>query len=159
MHEAMAAALTRRRGDPTDPARRPCSRYQRTSTLAHDRTRLTQGLDGTEGRDGKPNEGTFRSHQVPLSDPAQHPEHLEQIECWLRSYRPEEPFDAQVDFNRARGPGAGGARCMGANPHANGGLLLRDLEMPDFRVYAVACRRQNLRHRRHARAGCFYATF
>ena len=88
--------------------------------------------------DGHQVEGTFRSHQVPLSDPATHPEHLQLLEDWLRSYRPEELFDDQGRAETgARGTGAPGERRMGANPHANGGILLRDLRMPDFRDYAV----------------------
>ena len=81
---------------------------------------------------------TFRSHQVPLSDPAVHPEHLKLLEDWLRSYRPEELFDAQGRFKPELAELAPkGTRRMGANPHANGGILLRDLRMPDFRDYAV----------------------
>ncbi len=97
-----------------------------------------KGWTGPKMIDGKPNEGTFRSHQVPLSDPAKNPEHLRQLESWLRSYRPEELFDEQ---GRLRPELAALAPCgerrMGANPNANGGMLLRDLKMPDFTHYAV----------------------
>jgi hypothetical protein len=80
----------------------------------------------------------FRAHQVPLSDPATHPEHLKLLEEWLRSYRPEELFDEQGRLKPELAELAPkGERRMGANPHANGGLLLRDLRMPDFRDYAV----------------------
>ena len=83
-------------------------------------------------------EGTFRAHQVPLSNPATHPEHLALLEDWLRSYRPDELFD---DHGRLKPELAelapAGERRMGANPHANGGILLRDLRMPDFCDYAV----------------------
>ena len=83
-------------------------------------------------------EGTFRAHQVPLSDPATHPEHLKLLEDWLRSYRPEELFDEQGRLKPELAELAPkGERRMGANPHANGGMLLRDLRMPDFRDYAV----------------------
>jgi xylulose-5-phosphate/fructose-6-phosphate phosphoketolase len=88
--------------------------------------------------DGQPAEGTFRSHQVPLANVAKDPQHLRQLEEWLRSYRPEELFDAdgrlRPELRRLRPEGE---RRMGANPHANGGLLLRDLELPDFRLYGV----------------------
>ena len=88
--------------------------------------------------DGLQVEGTFRSHQVPLSDPATNPEHLKLLEDWLRSYRPEELFDERGRLKPELAELAPkGERRMGANPHANGGLLLRDLRMPDFRDYAV----------------------
>jgi xylulose-5-phosphate/fructose-6-phosphate phosphoketolase len=97
-----------------------------------------KGWTGPKLIDGVPNEGTFRSHQVPLSDPATNPEHLAQLEVWLRSYRPEELFDSQGRLKpelAALAPT--GDRRMGANPHANGGRLLRDLRLPDFADYAV----------------------
>jgi xylulose-5-phosphate/fructose-6-phosphate phosphoketolase len=88
--------------------------------------------------DGLPVEGTWRSHQVPLSDVRHNPEHLRQLEEWLRSYRPEELFDERgclVDELAALAPA--GERRMSANPHANGGAVLRDLVLPDFRDYAI----------------------
>jgi len=97
-----------------------------------------KGWTGPKSIDGKANEGTFRSHQVPLSDPAKNPEHLRLLEHWLRSYRPEELFDRQgrlMPQLAALAPS--GERRMGANPNANGGMLLRDLRMPDFTDYAV----------------------
>jgi xylulose-5-phosphate/fructose-6-phosphate phosphoketolase len=98
-----------------------------------------KGWTGPKMVDGKPNEGTFRSHQVPLSiSDSSPPEHLQQLEDWMRSYRPQELFDAQGRLRpelAALAPT--GARRMGANPHANGGLLLRELKMPDFRDYAI----------------------
>ncbi|MGZ5077208.1 MAG: phosphoketolase family protein, partial [Methylobacter sp.] len=97
-----------------------------------------KGWTGPKYVDGLPVEGTFRSHQVPLSDPANHPEHLKQLEDWLRSYRPEERFDQQGRLKPELAELAPkGDRRMGANPHANGGMLLRDLRLPDFRDYAV----------------------
>jgi len=97
-----------------------------------------KGWTGPKQVDGKQIEDTFRSHQVPLSDPAHHPEHLKQLEAWLKSYRPEELFDEQGRLNPELAECAPkGERRMGKNPHANGGLLLRDLVMPDFRDYAV----------------------
>jgi xylulose-5-phosphate/fructose-6-phosphate phosphoketolase len=100
--------------------------------------RTPKGWTGPKEVDGLPAEGSFRSHQVPLANLAQNPEHLEQLERWMRSYRPEELFDgrgALVPEVAALAPQ--GERRMGANPHANGGLLLRELALPDFREYAV----------------------
>ena len=104
-----------------------------------------KGWTGPKLVDGKPIEGTFRAHQVPLSDPAIHPEHLELLEQWLQSYRPAELFDASGRLNAELADLAPrGLRRMGANPHANGGLLLRDLRMPDFRDYAVDVQKPGL---------------
>jgi xylulose-5-phosphate/fructose-6-phosphate phosphoketolase len=100
--------------------------------------RSPKGWTGPKTVDGLAAEGSFRSHQVPLADLAAHPEHLRQLETWMRSYEPEELFDAHGALRpelAALAPT--GERRMGANPHANGGLLLRDLEMPDFRAHAV----------------------
>jgi xylulose-5-phosphate/fructose-6-phosphate phosphoketolase len=100
--------------------------------------RSPKGWTGPKIVDGLPAEGTFRSHQVPLARVREDPEHLAQLEAWLRSYRPQELFDDQGTLRPelfALAP-AGGRR-MSANPHANGGVLLRDLELPDFRGYAV----------------------
>jgi len=85
-----------------------------------------------------PGEGSYRSHQVPLADVHERADRLAELEAWLRSYRPEELFDEEgrlVPELRELAPR--GDRRMGANPHANGGLLLRDLRLPDFRDYAV----------------------
>jgi xylulose-5-phosphate/fructose-6-phosphate phosphoketolase len=101
--------------------------------------RTPKGWTGPREVDGKPTEGTWRSHQVPLSELASKPEHLAQLEKWLKSYRPEELFDANGTLRpelAALAPA--GERRMGANPHTNGGVLLRDLRLPDFRKYAVA---------------------
>ncbi len=98
-----------------------------------------KGWTGPKVVDGLPVEGTFRAHQVPLDDPRSKPEHLAQLEKWLRSYRPEELFDTGGRLKpelAALAPK--GARRMGKNPHANGGLLLQDLVLPDFKKYAVA---------------------
>jgi xylulose-5-phosphate/fructose-6-phosphate phosphoketolase len=98
-----------------------------------------KGWTGPKVVDGQQIEGTFRSHQVPLADPKHNPEHLRILDQWLRSYRPEQLFDGEGRFRRelaAETPR--GERRMGANPHANGGILLRDLVLPDFRGYAVA---------------------
>jgi xylulose-5-phosphate/fructose-6-phosphate phosphoketolase len=100
--------------------------------------RTLKGWTGPKVVDGKPMEGTFRSHQVPLTDLASKPEHLAQLEQWMRSYRPEELFDELGTLKAELAALAPtGDRRMGSNPHANGGRLLRDLDMPDFRDYAV----------------------
>ena len=97
-----------------------------------------KGWTGPKAVDGQKIEGTFRAHQVPISDPAGHPGHLELLEAWLKSYRPDELFDAQGRLMPELASLAPqGTRRMGANPHANGGALLRDLRMPDFREYAI----------------------
>ena len=97
--------------------------------------RSPKGWTGPKLVDGQPNEGTFHCHQVPLSvGPNAPPQHLQQLEDWLRSYRPEELFDEQGRLRPELAELAPrGERRMGANPHANGGLLLRDLKLPDFR--------------------------
>jgi xylulose-5-phosphate/fructose-6-phosphate phosphoketolase len=100
--------------------------------------RSPKGWTGPREVDGKPVEGTWRAHQVPLANLAENPEHLRQLEAWLRSYRPEELFDANGTLlGELAALAPAGPQRMGANPHANGGLLLRDLVMPDFRAYAV----------------------
>jgi len=97
-----------------------------------------KGWTGPKQVDGEPCEGNFSSHQVPLH-PADHPGHLRLLEGWLRSYRPEELFDAQGRLMPALAALApSGTRRMGANPRANGGLLLKDLTLPDYRAYAAA---------------------
>ncbi|MEO8348502.1 MAG: phosphoketolase family protein, partial [Acidobacteriota bacterium] len=100
--------------------------------------RTPKGWTGPKEVDGKPTEGSFRSHQVPLADIAKKPEHLAQLEAWLKSYHAEELFDERGRLRpdlAALAPE--GERRMGANPHANGGIFLRDLRLPDFRDYAV----------------------
>ena len=100
--------------------------------------RSPKGWTGPKFVDGKPVEGTWRAHQVPVADLQKKPEHLKILEDWMRSYRPEELFDEQGKLIPELGdlPPKDNRR-MSANPHANGGLLLRDLVMPDFRRYAV----------------------
>ena len=100
--------------------------------------RSPKGWTGPKMVDGLKVEGTFRAHQVPLLVDAAHPEHLAQLESWMRSYKAEELFDGNgrlMPELAALAPK--GDRRMGANPHANGGLLLHDLRMPDFRDHAV----------------------
>jgi xylulose-5-phosphate/fructose-6-phosphate phosphoketolase len=100
--------------------------------------RSPKGWTGPKVVDGKPTEGSFRSHQVPIPD-MDHPGHVKMLEKWLKSYRPQELFDTTgrlIPGLSAMAPT--GERRMSANPHANGGLLLCDLRLPDFRDYAVA---------------------
>lgn len=101
-----------------------------------------KGWTGPKDVDGLKIEASWRSHQVPLGELASKPDHLELLEHWLKSYRPEELFDEHgtpVTALRALAPT--GDRRMGANPHANGGLLLKDLRLPDFRDYAFPVER------------------
>ena len=101
--------------------------------------RTPKGWTGPKIVDGKPSEGTFRSHQVPLANVSTNPEHLQQLEQWMRSYHPEQLFDSNGTLRPELAALAPvGNKRMGANPHADGGQLLRDLIMPDFRDYAVA---------------------
>ncbi len=153
MHQLMAATLdevvgeiaeiqrrAREAGDPSpsDP-HRPAPRERLRWPMIVLRT--PKGWTGPKEVDGLPAEGSFRSHQVPLADLAGNPEHLAQLERWLGSYRPEELFNGDGALRaelQALAPE--GERRMGSNPHANGGLLLRALELPDFRSYAVEVR-------------------
>lgn len=98
--------------------------------------RSPKGWTGIRTADGKQIEGTFRAHQVPVD--MSKPEHLALVEGWLKSYRPEELFDEKGGPRPVlREIAPRGDRRMGANPHANGGKLLRDLRLPDFREYGV----------------------
>jgi len=100
--------------------------------------RTPKGWTGPKEVDGLPGEGTFRAHQVPVTDIAKNPEHLKILEQWMKSYKPGELFDKNgrlIPELAELVPK--GERRMGANPHANGGILLRDLRVPDFRDYAV----------------------
>jgi xylulose-5-phosphate/fructose-6-phosphate phosphoketolase len=147
MHQAMAAALD----TVIEEIRRIQAEARASAGDAHQLAGSQQrprwpmivlispkGWTGPKMVDGKRNEGTFRAHQVPLTDPAKHPEHLRQLEEWLLSYRPAELFDKSGRLKPELAALAPlGERRMGANPNANGGLLLRDLRMPDFSDYAV----------------------
>jgi xylulose-5-phosphate/fructose-6-phosphate phosphoketolase len=97
-----------------------------------------KGWTGPKVVDGQQVEGTFRAHQVPLSNPAGNPKHLKLLEEWMKSYKPQELFDAagrlRSDLQELA---PNGDRRMSANPNANGGILLKDLRLPDFRDYAV----------------------
>ncbi|MEQ1440709.1 phosphoketolase family protein [Fontimonas sp. SYSU GA230001] len=140
MHQQMAATLDRVIADIRaiqDRARRHGSLERPTWPMIVLRT--PKGWTGPKAVDGHKTEGHWRSHQVPFADLQTQPARLQLLEDWLRSYRPEELFDADgapVAELLALNPV--GPRRMGANPQANGGLLLRDLRLPDFRDYAVA---------------------
>jgi xylulose-5-phosphate/fructose-6-phosphate phosphoketolase len=100
--------------------------------------RTPKGWTGPKIVDGKPVEDTWRAHQVPVTSFISHPDHVKILEEWLRSYRPEELFDGKGKLiPELTELAPSGERRMGANPRANGGLLLKDLVMPDFREYAV----------------------
>jgi xylulose-5-phosphate/fructose-6-phosphate phosphoketolase len=140
MHELMAAAVD----DAVEGIRSVQSRARSGAQTTRQPwpmivLRSPKGWTGPKVVDGLQIEGTFRSHQVPLLVDAEHPAHVEQLEAWLRSYKPDELFD---DTGRLRADLAAlapeGRQRMGANPHTNGGLLLRELSMPDFRAHAVA---------------------
>jgi xylulose-5-phosphate/fructose-6-phosphate phosphoketolase len=139
MHQAMAAAL--------DGAIERIGAIQRQARSdgfsARPRwpmivLRTPKGWTGPKEVDGKPVEGTHRSHQVPVANARTDPAHRKALEEWMKNYRPEELFDEQGRLRPELTELApAGPRRMGANPHANGGLLLQDLKMPDFRDYAV----------------------
>ncbi|WP_307796598.1 phosphoketolase family protein [Actinomadura barringtoniae] len=100
--------------------------------------RSPKGWTGPKEVEGLPVEGTWRAHQVPLAAVRENPAHLAQLEEWLRSYRPEELFDADGrPAGRLLALAPSGERRMSANPHANGGVLLRPLKLPDFTAYGV----------------------
>ncbi len=101
--------------------------------------RTPKGWTGPKNVDGHPVEGTWRAHQVPLGEVRSNPDHLSQLEAWMKSYRPEELFeeDGTLAAELAALPPKGHRR-MSANPHSNGGLLLEQLSMPSFRDYAVS---------------------
>jgi xylulose-5-phosphate/fructose-6-phosphate phosphoketolase len=139
MHQLMAGNL--------DSAIEEIKQIQRNARENNDATRprwpvivfnSPKGWTGPKEVDGLKNEGTFRSHQIPLLIDSEHPHHLKMLEDWMKSYKPEELFDKNGRFMPELAELAPkGERRMGANPHANGGLLLHDLDMPDFRDYAV----------------------
>ena len=117
--------------------------------------RTPKGWTGPAEVDGLPVEGTWRSHQVPLADVRTDAGHRGRSRQWMRSYRPEELFDGDGRLRpelAALAPA--GDRRMGANPHANGGLLLRDLHLPDFRGLRVGGQRTG-RPLASSRPGCW----
>jgi xylulose-5-phosphate/fructose-6-phosphate phosphoketolase len=139
MHQLMAATLQEVAGEIAEIQLRARSQGDTTRPRwPMIVLRTPKGWTGPKVVDGLPAEGTFRSHQVPLADLRSKPEHLAQLEAWMRSYEPEQLFDENGALRAELAELAPeGERRMGANPHANGGLLLRELEMPDFREHAV----------------------
>jgi xylulose-5-phosphate/fructose-6-phosphate phosphoketolase len=100
--------------------------------------RTPKGWTGPKEVDGLPIENTFRAHQVPLAELGKNPDHLRMLEAWMKSYKPEELFDQTGALKPELADLAPtGNQRMGANPHANGGVLLKDLRLPDFRDYAI----------------------
>jgi len=139
MHQLMAATL--------DKAIKKIKQIQKNARSKNDHTRpkwpmivlkSLKGWTGPKEVDGLPIEGTFRAHQVPMLVDGDHPDHVKLLEDWMKSYKAEELFDESGRLLPELAELApAGDRRMGMNPHANGGILLRDLEMPDFRNYAV----------------------
>ncbi len=139
MHQAMADTLERVLGE--------IQEIQRKARSGGDGSRprwpmivliSPKGWTGPKEVDGVPVEGTFRAHQVPLAEVRSNPLHLKMLEAWMKSYRPEELFDDRGRLiAELREMAPKGNRRMGANPHANGGMLRKDLRLPDFREYAV----------------------
>ena len=139
MHQKMAAAM--------DWAVREIQRVQEYARTSNDPARprwpmiilrTPKGWTGPAFVDGQPIEGSFRAHQFPLPTTEKNPLYIKELETWLKSYRPEELFDEQgalLPYLAELAPQ--GTRRMGANPHANGGMLLRDLRIPDYKKYAV----------------------
>ena len=140
VHQAMAATLDRVVAD----IRRIQSQARNKGSVERPAwplivLRTPKGWTGPKTVDGLMTEGSWRSHQVPLANLAENPAHLAALEQWMRSYRAEELFDEAGGLVPELAELAPtGERRMGANPHANGGLLLRELKLPDFRDYAVA---------------------
>jgi xylulose-5-phosphate/fructose-6-phosphate phosphoketolase len=153
MHQIMAATM--------DAVANEIAGIQRRARVEHSTERARwpmiilrspKGWTGPKVVDGKQIEGTFRSHQVPVTDLFTKPEHLKILEDWMRSYKAEELFDADGTFKAELAELAPkGARRMGMNPHANGGLLLRDLQLPDFRKYAVKVDKPGARYEESTR--------
>ena len=121
--------------------------------------RTPKGWTCPKELDGVPIEGTFRAHQVPLSTVLENPEHLKMLEAWMRQYHPEQLFDGDGKFQTELAALAPeGNRRMGANPHVNGGRLLKSLDLPDFAQYALADSRRRRRDRRSpAQTGRIFA--
>jgi xylulose-5-phosphate/fructose-6-phosphate phosphoketolase len=140
MHQAMAATLDRCveaiRGAQAEARRTGIADRPRWPMIV---LRAPKGWTAPPELDGHPLEGSWRAHQVPIPRVKEDPERLALLERWLRSYRPEELFDAAgAPVAAVREAAPRGSRRMGASPHANGGLLKKALRLPDFRTYAVA---------------------
>lgn len=143
MHEAMAAVMNQVVQQVQSIKQAAQSAHTLRLTLERPRwpmivLKSPKGWTGPKMVDGLKVEGTFRAHQVPISSPVGHADHLQLIEDWLKSYKPEELFDETGRLlPRLAALAPQGTHRMGANPHANGGLLLRELNMPDYRTYAI----------------------
>jgi xylulose-5-phosphate/fructose-6-phosphate phosphoketolase len=143
MHQLMAAALDQAIGE----IQRVQNAARKNGSAERPRwpmiiLRSPKGWTCPKEIDGKRAEGSWRSHQVPMGDMQAKPEHIKILEKWMKAYKPEELFDANGKFKSEFAEIAPkGERRMSANPHSNGGLLLRDLRMPDFRQYAVECQK------------------
>jgi xylulose-5-phosphate/fructose-6-phosphate phosphoketolase len=139
VHEALAAALESVLDEIAEIQRRARSDGEaRAPEWPMIVLKTPKGWTGPKEVDGLPVEGTWRAHQVPVLAARENPEHLRILEAWMRSYRPEELFDEGGRLlPELRELAPRGERRMSANPHANGGLKLRELELPDFRQYAV----------------------
>ncbi len=139
VHQALAAALDSALDRIAEIQRRARDDGETARACVADAVlRTPKGWTGPREVDGQQVEDTWRSHQVPMTEARENTGHRQLLEEWMRSYRPEELFDETgrlVPELAALAPE--GERRMGANPHANGGLLLRDLSLPDFRDYAV----------------------
>jgi xylulose-5-phosphate/fructose-6-phosphate phosphoketolase len=138
MHQAMAATL-----DEVVAEIQRIQQHARSEGVHRPRwpmivLRSPKGWTGPETVDGRKTEGSWRSHQVPLAGLADNPSHLRMLEDWMRGYRPQELFDNNgTPMESLLSLCPTGERRMGMNPHANGGTLLRDLRLPDYRSYAV----------------------
>ncbi len=139
MHKIMAAALDKAIGqikNIRDEAKTQTNKQRPRWPMII--LRSPKGWTGPKQVNGLQVEGSFRAHQVPITDPATNPDHLVQLESWMKSYKPEELFDSNGRLiQRLAALAPVGEKRMGANPHANGGLLLKDLQLPDFKSYAV----------------------
>jgi len=161
MHQLMAATLDEITGE----IRSVQKRARSTGNAERPRwpmivLRSPKGWTGPAEIGGHKVEGSWRSHQVPFSDVRGNPANLKLLESWMKSYKPETLFDATgrlVPELRALAPA--GQRRMSANPHANGGVLRKDLKLPDFRDYAVkVAQAGQVLHRTPGRSGSFFAT-
>jgi xylulose-5-phosphate/fructose-6-phosphate phosphoketolase len=143
MHQLMAAALD----EALDEIQRIQNRARQNGSVERPRwpmiiLRSPKGWTCPKEIDGKRAEGYWRSHQVPMGEMHEKPEHIKILQRWMKSYRPQELFDAGGHFKSELAELAPkDEQRMSANPHANGGLLLRDLRLPDFRAYAVEVKR------------------
>ncbi|HEY6349712.1 MAG TPA: phosphoketolase family protein [Candidatus Angelobacter sp.] len=158
MHQLMAATLDRVLAEIQNIQRDARTKgFSRRPCWPMIILRTPKGWTGPKKVDGVQIEGTFRAHQVPVTDLDKKPEHIKILEQWMRSYKPQELFDKKGKLVPELGELApAGTRRMGMNPHANGGLLLQDLRLPDFRQYAVKAPNPGTEYAESTRVlGCF----